>query len=181
MRILALADIEPDVPIDLLAEIHGPDIVITLGDLPLDVLRQASALELPTFGVYGNHDAPGWLDRAGIIDLHQHTVLVKGMRIGGVEGCPWYEDAPFHYTNKEIKDKLKTMPPVDVLCAHAPMRGINDHPHHPPHQGFKALRSYIRKTQPQWFLHGHYNAHEPQDRLGATRIACVYGYSVIDL
>ena len=57
MRLLAVADQEPHIPLDRLVAHHNPDAVVLLGDLLPDWLDPLCRFsDLPIMGVYGNHD-----------------------------------------------------------------------------------------------------------------------------
>lgn len=40
----------------------------------------------PAFGVYGNHDVPGYLAAYGIEDLHDRVAQLNGLTWGGFQG-----------------------------------------------------------------------------------------------
>jgi hypothetical protein len=68
MRILALADRRPDVPLEeLLAE--RPGLVVCCGDLERRWLEPLRGSGVPAVGVYGNHCLGGYLEDLEVEDL----------------------------------------------------------------------------------------------------------------
>jgi len=64
-----------------------------------------------------------------------------------------------------LLNKLRHGRYLDVLVTHAPPRGIHDLPDQ-AHQGFAALRWFLRTFRPRYHLHGHSHIY---DRRTATR------------
>jgi Icc-related predicted phosphoesterase len=85
-------------------------------------------------------------------------------------------------TQEQAEQMMAGFPLVDVFISHCPPRGINDE-QEVAHQGFNALRSYIDKTPPKVWLHGHtYPTPETLvTQHGPTKIEYVFGYKVLGL
>jgi Icc-related predicted phosphoesterase len=156
MNILALADRPPRTPIKEILSKHEIDVVCTLGDLDLYEIQQLESVQLPKFGVYGNHCSGNYLDQLGIINLHLKVYSFGGLLWGGFEGSVRYKDDQYAkmYSQEEAISLLENFPYVDVLLTHSPPFGIND-ASDTAHQGFHALKSYIDTKKPKYLLHGH--------------------------
>src|SRR5438552_18716252 len=104
MRILAISDVEDEaVTASLPARAGSIDLVLACGDLTYDYLDfVATAVAAPMRAVHGNHDVPPEdLDDPAIrvrwdgSDLHGRVVSMAGVLVGGLEGSPRYNHAPF--------------------------------------------------------------------------------------
>lgn len=157
MRLLAVADSAPHLPLAALVEAHRPDVVALLGDLEPDWLDQLGRFDLPVLGVYGNHDDGRYLDAANTTNLHLASVTIDGVAFAGFEGCVRYKKrgTKLQYTQAEASRLARRLPPADVLLAHAPPAGIHEEPDDRAHEGFTALRDYIDRVRPGLVLHGH--------------------------
>jgi Icc-related predicted phosphoesterase len=183
MRLLAIADEEPWLPLAALVESHAPDLILTLGDLSPDTLDPLARFAVPVLGVYGNHDDGQYLDAANTTNLHLHAATVGGVTFAGFEGCVRYaRGAPLQYTQKQASRLTRRIPPADVLISHAPPRGVHEEPDDPAHEGFDGLSDYVTAHRPRLHLHGHTPA--PPRRavhLGSTLVVHVVGHRVLDL
>src|SRR4051812_15020443 len=112
MRSLVVADERPPRDAAELVGLNGPDVVITLGDLPRDWLDGLSGLEVPRVGVLGNHDDYS-LEEAGVRDLHLERVEVGELTFAGFEGCVRYSDGPRQYTQEEAESLVERLPAAD--------------------------------------------------------------------
>ena len=167
MRILAVADQQPHLPLRALVESHDPDVVVTLGDLEPDWLDSLKRYEVPVLGVYGNHDDGHYLEAGNTTDMHLRRVTVDGLTFAGFQGCVRYKrDAPLQYDQREARKLAKRLPPADVLLAHSPPRGVHDEPGDRAHEGFDALAQYLERHEPRLMLHGH----TPPPPRGTTRV-----------
>lgn len=134
------------------------DILISTGDLSS---FDFSAIEYkihekPNFGVYGNHDTPGYLEQLGITNVHLKIVDFNGLRIGGYQGCPRYKDGGGpQFTEEEAIRDLANFPPVDILLLHAAPKDLLDTPGDPVHTGSQAVREYVDRTKPKYIFCGH--------------------------
>lgn len=185
MKVLVIADRQPD--IDILATIQNEaiELVITLGDLTReDVLALGEVKHIPKIGVYGNHDSGNYMPELGIWDMHLKIWDFKGLRFGGFQGCVRYKENPdaIMFTQAEADALMQNFPKVDVFLAHCPPRGINDE-EEVAHQGFDALRRYVDQQQPKILLHGHtYPTEETVIKQhGNTRIEYVFRQKIIEL
>lgn len=181
------------------------DMVLACGDLPFYYLEFiVSALNVPAFFVYGNHDLnhrPGAVGLAelhppGWVNLDGYTVCEDGLLLAGLEGSIRYRpDSPHQYTQSEMTRKALKLAPrllhnrlrygryVDILIAHSPAFGIHDGPDY-PHVGFKAFLWLMRRFKPRLLLHGHKHVYGPQPTKTVyqqTTVINVYPYRTIDL
>ena len=152
MRLLAFADEPPPAdPAELVAD-NPTDAVITLGDLRPDWIASLGRLDLPRFGVHGNHDGEHELTALGINDLHLSRTQVGEWSFAGFEGCVRYGDGPHQYTQTEATRLARGLPAADVLLCHCPPWGVNDDPGDPAHAGFRALREWVERHEPRYLL-----------------------------
>jgi hypothetical protein len=163
-----------------LAERRGQyDLLLSCGDVPpyyLDFI--ASTLNLPIFGIHGNHDES--LARArdgeakidwGMEELHGRIVQEHGLLIGGLDGCRRYNKGSYQYTEEGMRWEIAKMVPqllanklrygryLDILITHAPPRHIHDQEDR-PHQGFEVFRWFLRTFKPRYHLHGHIHIYD---------------------
>ncbi len=184
MKILAIADRPPTTPVRDTVDREQPHLIITLGDLDGYDLRGLDAITtIPKIGVYGNHCSGNYFDDFGIENMHLATKEIDGILFGGFEGSIRYKkgDAPM-YTEEEAGNLLTGFPYVDIMIAHSPPKGIHDEDD-PAHQGLQALREYVERVQPKYFLHGHtyVSTGLKEDMLGATKVVHVYADQILNL
>ncbi len=186
MIILAIADSRPKTSIlDLVAK-YKVELICTLGDLDYFSLQELEKVtSIPKIGVYGNHCSGNYFDSLGIFNLHLKTFEHNGIQFGGFEGSIRYKESIYAkmYTQEEATELLKDFPTVDVMLAHSPPHGINDEPNSASHQGFVALREYIEKKKPRYFLHGHTYPTEESliKKYHDTNIIYVYEDKIIEV
>lgn len=182
MRLLAVADQEPHLPLGRLVLHHQPDAVVLLGDLEPGWLDQLGRFgDLPVMGVYGNHDDGHYLEARNTTDLHLTSAEVDPLRFTGFQGCVRYKrGAPLQYTQAEATRLARRLPPADVLISHAPPRGIHEEPDDRAHEGFDGLREYVETHRPRLVVHGHTPA-PPRgpSRLGDTTVVHVVGARLV--
>lgn len=157
MKILAIADRPPRKSIREMVSDEKIELIITLGDLEYTQIAELESIkDIPKIGVYGNHCTPGYMELLGITDLHLKTTTINGLTFGGFDGSHRYKRDEFAkmYTQEEAIELMNEFPYVDVFIAHSPPDGINDEDD-PAHKGLLALRQYIDRCKPKYFLHGH--------------------------
>ncbi|MEW6155998.1 MAG: metallophosphoesterase family protein [Verrucomicrobiota bacterium] len=178
MTLLVIADDEfvlgriPDCPADVL---------ICCGDLTDDIIIQVAAKcgcrEI--FAVKGNHDSTAPF-RSPIRDLHLVTLPFRGVTFGGF--CGGWKFKPkgnFLFEQSEVARHLESFPGVNVFVAHNSPRHVHDR-EDDVHIGFVAFNSYITRTRPRLFLHGH--QHENMEtRIGGTRVIGTFGHRYLVL
>lgn len=201
VRVLALSDeVEPLIYSDRIRErFRHVDLVLSCGDLPTTYLEYiVSSLDVPLYGVRGNHDHGG--DFVGIPtgslgpgtgDLHRQVVCSNGLLIAGLEGSLEYNHGPHQYGEAAMRLEIARLVPrlllnrlrygryLDVLVTHAPPRDIHDRADR-CHTGFVAFRDFLRRFRPRYHLHGHIHVYDRQTitrtQFAETIVQNVYGH-----
>lgn len=185
MKILAIADRPPRQKIKDILSSNMVDLIITLGDLDFFDIKELKDVDnIPKIGVYGNHCSGKYFDSLGIKNMHLQIFEFQGMTFGGFEGSLKYKDSnAIMYSQDEASRLLKDFSKVDIMIAHSPLYGVNDEVDDPTHTGLRALKDYVEKNQPKYFLHGHtYPANsEDVQKIGQTSIIYVYQDKIIEL
>ncbi len=175
------------------------DLVLSCGDLPPNYLEYiVSTLNVPIFGVRGNHDHGRAFDTAtrgsiapGIVDLHAQTAQSHGLLLAGLEGSMDYNGGPHQYDETGLRLQIARLVPqlllnklrhgryLDVLITHAPPQGIHDQPDR-CHQGFASLRTFLHRFRPRYLIHGHIHVYDRQTvtltQFEDTTVLNAYGY-----
>lgn len=183
MRAMIVADRKPEVDLIPAIEENSVDVVITCGDLSRGYLHELADVDIPKFGVYGNHCRRGYLEELGIVDLHRRRgVLPNGMTVVGLEGCVRYKDEPdILYTQEEYSTILDSYPwKVDVVVTHAPPAGVNDQDD-AAHVGIVALRDYVDTVRPKYLLHGHTYPKPVMTEVGSTSVIYTSGMQIVTI
>jgi uncharacterized protein len=185
MRVLALADKRPVIDPATMARQRRVDAVFCLGDLDRAWIESLMSLNIPRFGVHGNHDPSDLLKDLEIEDLHlRRTHLGHGFTVAGFEGCVEYQRGGTHqYSQRKAGKLAKRLPGADVLICHCPPLGINDDPEDPAHIGFEGLRDWVDRHEPRHVLHGHTHPLPGQvvGRYGDTAVHYISGAKILDL
>ena len=176
MNLLVIADDEgllrslPDV---------RADVLISCGDLPdelISTVAKRCGCER-TLAVKGNHDASAAFP-AGITDLHMQVVEVYGKTFGGFGGAWKYKPVGNHlFEQNEVEAALEGFPRVDVFVAHNSPRMIHDRDDE-VHLGFNSFLTYIDRTKPRLFLHGHQHV-QAESTVGFTKVVGTYGWRML--
>ena len=146
MKILAISDVESKYLWDYFQpeKLEGVDLILSCGDLKASYLTLlATFTHAPLLYVHGNHDTD-YQRRPpeGCTCIEDTVYEVNGVRIAGLGGSVRYKPGPFQYTQREMErrvarlsSKIRRMGGVDIIVAHAPVRGCNDG-EDPAHMGF---------------------------------------------
>lgn len=143
-------------------------------------------INTPKIGIHGNHDAvklenKDWFLEYGIENLHLKIKEINGISFLGFNGNMKYVFAEsmqevqneFMEECRHELNQLMKMPKVDIIITHYPSFGILDKPEDTSHRGLQAIKTYIRKNQPQYHFHGH--IHIPAEaKIGKTQVIRVY-------
>jgi uncharacterized protein len=98
----------------------------------------------------GNHDdGATYLERNGIINLHNKIIDFNGLKIGGFQGCIRYNTRDIQYTEEEAKVFADSFPYVDILLLHAGPLGLLDDPSDLVHIGSENIRRYVDEKKPK--------------------------------
>jgi uncharacterized protein len=185
MRVLALADKPPPMDPATMARQACVDAVFCLGDLDRAWIESLMSLDLPRYGVHGNHDPDDLLRDLEIEDLHlRRTQLGGGITVSGFEGCVRYRNGATHqYSQREASKLVRRLPAADVLLCHCPPYGINDDPDDAAHVGFEGLRKWVDVHHPRHLLHGHTHPLPSRtvERHDGTRVHWISGAKVLEL
>ena len=157
----------PDVPVD---------VMISCGDIAdsviLRIAQRCGCQKL--FAVKGNHDSSASFP-APIHDLHLSRVEFRGLWFGGFCGSWKYKPrGNYLFEQDEVESLLSGFPAVDVFVAHNSPHHIHDRDDE-VHHGFTAFNSYITRTRPRWFIHGHQHTNV-ESTLEGTKIVGIFGY-----
>ncbi len=134
------------------------DMLFSTGDLSIFDFREIESIisQKPSFGVYGNHCNPGYLEQLGILNVHLKIYKWKDLLIGGYQGCLRYKSGGGpQFTEEEAQRDLATFPYVDMLLLHAAPFGLLDTPGDEVHVGSKAVRQYVDTNKPKFIFCGH--------------------------
>ncbi len=165
MKILTLADQECAALYDYYTpgKLDGYDLILSCGDLGASYLSfLVTVARVPVMYVHGNHDA-GYKTRPpeGCDCIDDQLVVYKGLRILGLGGCRKYHDGPHHYTERQMRRRIRKLwwklwyhKGVDIVVTHAPPAGVGDG-EDMAHRGFEALVKLIDKYHPKYLVHGH--------------------------
>jgi Icc-related predicted phosphoesterase len=210
LRVLAVTDeVDQRIYSSSIKERMGDvDMVVGCGDLPASYLEfLTDALHRPVYYVLGNHAEE--LTRTGERGVPKHPEgcvdvgfkvvrdPLSGLIMAGLPGSVRYtEYDPVQYTERQMMWKILRMAPrllwnkvrhgraLDLLITHSPPRHVGDREDH-AHQGFEAIRTFIRWFQPVYQLHGHihlYDRSQPcTTRFLDTDVINVFPYKRLDL
>ena len=187
MKILAIADEECPALYDYYVpgRLADYDLIISCGDLnPKYLSFIVTMARVPVLYVHGNHDVRyDTIPPEGCDCIDDRLIVYKGVRILGLGGCKKYRDAPLHYTEKEMKKRIRKLRwklwrhgGVDIVVTHAAPKGVGD-ADDLAHQGFEELLNLIDKYHPKYLLHGHVHLSYGADQ---TRVREYHGTTVIN-
>lgn len=173
-----------DVGVDNILELYKQsDVLITTGDLRFVDFPGIELLptKIPSFGVLGNHDdGATYLERNGIINVHNKVVEFNGLKIGGFQGCLRYNSRDIQYTEEQAKEFADTFPYVDILLLHAGPLGLLDDTSDPVHIGSANILRYVDEKMPKFIFVGHQYSNEDLNYKGIQMFRS-YGARIIDL
>jgi Icc-related predicted phosphoesterase len=152
------------------------DILISLGDMPDEVILQTAARcgcrEI--LAVKGNHDSSAPF-LPPIRDLHLKTFTFRGLAFGGFCGSWKYKPkGNYLFEQHEVEQQLRDFPAVAVFVAHNSPRLVHDRDDD-VHTGFVAFNSYLARVNPRLFLHGHQHNND-ESMVANTRVIGTYGF-----
>ncbi len=158
------------------------DLLVTTGDLSIFDFPglEESKPKKPAFGVYGNHDSGSYLERLGVVNLHNRVYDFGGLRWGGFQGCLKYKESDLMYTEEEAGKWADNFPYVDVLLLHAGPEGMLDDPTDLVHVGSKNVRRYVTEKRPRYVFVGHQYSDDFMEFEG-TKIYRSFGARIIEI
>jgi Icc-related predicted phosphoesterase len=183
LRALIIADthgcLNPeDIPSD-----HDTDVCLLIGDLSLQdiAMIKERVVEVPIYGVLGNHDGFGLYDICGIENIHGKVVEVNGVKIAGIQGSLKYKysDMPL-YTDEESIEIADLIPSADILISHdSPKNFHGDRDF--AHSGLQGISHYCEKYNVPVNIHGHHHENVCGTLENGTRSICCYEAKVITI
>lgn len=200
MKILTISDIvmpQLENAANLRRRYSDVDLVISCGDMPVAYMDYITTiLGVPLLYVRGNHDESYEDEPPGGVDLHKQIYTYKGLTFVGLEGSIRYNKGNIQYSQGEMRRMVNRMTPSllfhkmrngqfpDILVTHSPAWGIHDAEDY-PHQGFKALLTYMKRFKPRYMFHGHVHTWDRRKTVVTdyeeTRIMNINPYTVIDV
>lgn len=156
----------------LLGDITNRDITFIKKNLPEGI---------PVYGILGNHDSFGLLEKNGIENIHGKAVGIKNKKIVAMQGSYKYkdEDAPL-YTHEESIEIAKKLPAADVFITHDSAYG--SYSKNGVHCGMKGIKKYLQKHPRAIHIHGHHHKNDlHQVGLFRTKSIGVFGCKIIEI
>jgi Icc-related predicted phosphoesterase len=174
--------------------LDGIDLILSAGDLKASYLSfLVTMASRPLLYVHGNHDTRyAQNPPEGCDCIDDKLVTVKGLRILGLGGSRMYNGGGHQYTERQMEKRIKHLKfklhrsgGVDIVLAHAPVRGYGDE-ENIAHQGFEAFLPLLDKYKPAYFIHGHihksYSSRLIREReYGETKIINGSGRYVLEI
>lgn len=160
MKVLVISDEESKYLLEYYREndLEDIDFILSVGDLSYSYLETIQTnLKKPLFYVKGNHDTykTSLFDKAFI---EWKRIAVSGIHIIGI-GCQKrngqiLSEEEMCKKLKRLYQRNKNKTSVDIIISHYPAFGIGDG-QDTFHQGYQAIRDFIEKMQPAYFVYGH--------------------------
>ena len=185
MTILFIADTHGDLAFhpEWLDKLLQYDLCILLGDhstKELEIIKNKIDLK-KLFGVLGNHDLKDQYTKARIRDLTGATLMVNGLKIGGIGGSFKYKDSPYYalLTHNESMRIAERLNGIDILVSH-------DKPYiadtiDTAHDGLKGITHAIYKNNAQLHFHGHLHKPNIVTLRNGCKSRCIYGIESIQI
>lgn len=196
MKLLLIADEEDRYLWDYYrpGRLSDVDLILSAGDLKAEYLSfLVTMANRPLIYVHGNHDAAyDSFPPEGCDCADDRLLSVNGLRILGLGGSPCYNGGPYQYTERQMRRRilrlslaLRRAGGVDIVLAHAPVRGYGDS-ENLSHRGFEAFLPLLERWQPKYFIHGHmHRRYAPmQDQIlqyGATTLINASGKTYLEI
>lgn len=138
---------------------------------------------------------------SGNDEMHGKMRIFKNHIIVGFGGSRWYNGRGCQYKESEMavvvrklyrkirvyrwKDKLLGKPRKEVIViSHAPINGVHDLKD-PCHTGFKCFHTFIKKTRPLLWLHGHVHLSSTWQKqvsmVNKTTVINCYGHKFVNI
>lgn len=165
MKILLISDEEDKYLWDYYrpGRFDGIDLILSAGDLKPEYLSfLVTMANRPLLYIHGNHDGRyEAFPPEGCDCIDDRLVVVNGLRILGLGGCPLYSGGPHQYTERQMRlriwrlgRKIRRAGGVDIVLTHAPVRGYGDMDDI-AHRGFEAFLPLLERWKPRYLVHGH--------------------------
>lgn len=183
VRLLCIADTHGNLKGEHLETIRDTrcDACFLLGDVSHKDLQLLDSVldKSKTYGILGNHDDFGLLEKMGIKNIHLKTVDVKGLTVLGFEGSHRYKDGAYPmYTQEEADELLKDMPATDIFVTHD--SSFEALATNQAHCGFKAILGLLKEKGIPLHIHGHLHDRQQYSLDNGTSCICVYKAALIE-
>jgi len=157
------------------------EVMVSTGDLSIFDFFGLGEIKnkKPSFGVYGNHDSGNYMEKFGIVNLHNRVVEYNGLKWGGWQGCLRYKPGGVFFTENEAKVFYEAFPAVDILLLHAGPKGMLDDPRDTSHTGSEFIRQYVLDKRPKVVFLGHQYS-DDQMQVGETCLYRTFGARIIE-
>ncbi len=160
MKVLVISDEESKYLLEYYREndLEDIDFILSVGDLPYSYLKIIQTnLKKTLFYVKGNHDTY----KTGLFDktfIEWKRIEFSGIDIIGI-GCQKrngqiLSEEEMCKKLKRLYQRNKNKKSVDIIISHYPAFGIGDG-QDTFHQGYQAIRDFVEKMQPAYFVYGH--------------------------
>jgi uncharacterized protein len=158
------------------------DVLVSTGDLTLFDFGTLGDLSVkkPAFGVYGNHCSGQYLEKLGIVNLHNTMVEWSGLKWGGFQGCLKYKESALMYTEDDARIFADSFPYVDILLLHAGPKGMLDDPSDTVHIGSEHIARYVIEKKPKIVFVGHQYSDDYME-YNSTKLYRSYGARIIEI
>ena len=157
-----------------------------LGDLDRAWIEPLMSLDIPRYGVHGNHDPEHVLRELEIEDLHlRRTQLGGGLTVAGFEGC-------VRYGQREPRTSTRSARPAASPSAYRPPTSCSATarrsasttiPRTPRTSATRACATGSTTTSPRHILHGHTHPLPGHvlTQYGDTHVHWISGARVLDV
>ena len=160
MKVLVISDEESKLLTEYYYEnnLEEIDMILSAGDLPYAYLKTVKTnLTRPLFYVKGNHDTY----KTSLFDkgfIERKSVDFSGIKMIGI-GCQSrngqiLSEEAMRRKLKRLYQRNKGKASVDIIISHYPAFGMGDG-QDTIHQGYRAIRDFVEKMQPAYFVYGH--------------------------
>ncbi len=186
IRLLVIADAHGTIHFheDLISEYKDSnyDLCCILGDVTeydYEVILKYIPKE-KIVALLGNHDKKDVIDKFDLYNLNGNTIVLNGVRIGGIQGSHKYknEDYPM-YTHEESIELLDSMETVDILLSHDKPFTIDTGDN--VHDGLKGITKYIYDRKVPINIHGHLHKSSLTNLKNGTCVKCVYLCELVEI
>lgn len=170
-----------------LEDVKDANAIVCLGDIYLNELQIlkgiADRLEIPVYGIHGNHEPMSFLKKAGIINIHASECLIEDVRLAGIGGCPAYKDDVGKnelcmLTEAQVLKIAKNLPYADILVTHSPYKIKSSNM---IHSGFRGISWYLNHHNPRWHFYGHlHNRDTKTHRFGLLHKRTCKSYGIYE-
>ena len=183
LKVLVITDTHGCLSSDEIPIGSNADVCFLLGDFSYEDLMiiKENVIDMPIYGVLGNHDSFDLYQRAGIDNIHGRVVDVDGVKVAGFQGSLRYKNSNFpFYDDDESVDIADCIDRADILISHdSPkyLHGDEDW----AHSGLQGITYYCEKWNVSLNIHGHFHECSEHYMQNGTKSICCYGVQLIDI